>query len=490
MSVHIVEIPHRDLFVRLFGPNAYVVGGHVRDLLMGRVSKDFDILIAGLPLEEIAERLRLHGRLDLVGRSFGVVKFTTSEGVESPITYDVALPRTDYVSDSKTRDHRGFVVRADPSLPVTADLERRDFTINSMAMRISDGELIDPLGGAQDIQRRLIRITNPATFTDDPLRVVRLARFASTLSFAVDPGLYEMCKEVDLIGLSVERIADEMTKMILRSPRPGVGFQQLLKVGALKQLFPELYAMALCIQDAVFHPEADEYGHHTVFHHTLLVMDQAQRLSDLFDLDAPRRMVMGLSALLHDVAKPQTTAWEYKHGRLCLTSAKHDVLGAQMAEQFLKRFRVFSYEGIDVQQLVCSIVRAHLRPLELWANRDSVTKKAFARLATDVDGETDLLVLFDQADRAGRREELIEKLDDIAAWLMATFREYKISRETLRPVVHGRDLLEIGFLPGPEMGRVLKELHGMQIDGVFETREQGVELARGVSLRLFGREVC
>lgn len=481
--------PHRDLFGSLFGANAYLVGGHVRDVLMGRRSEDWDILITGFPIDLIIEKLRPHGRVDCVGKNFGVIKFTTNEGMESPITYDVALPRTDVVADPLLRDHKNFFIRADPSLPVEADLERRDFRINSMAVRISDGLLIDPWNGLGDIEEKTIRITNPSTFTDDPLRVVRLARFSAVLGFTVDPDLYERCNHVDLMGLSVERISEEVIKMMLRAARPGDGLRELLKLGAVRQLFPDLQAMALCIQDSIFHPEADEYGHHTVFHHTLLTMNQAQGIADLCDLEPRKRLAFQLTALLHDVAKPQTTGWEYKHGRLCVTSPRHDVLGAQMAEQFLKRYRFFSWEGLDLPRLVCAIIKTHLRPAELWANRSTVSRKAFGRLAAEVDGETEMLVLFDQADRAGRNERPIEKLDEKAEWLMEKFREYRINRETLRPVVQGRDLLGIGFAPGKELGQVLKELHQMQIDGVFETREEGVALAREVSAKLFGKEV-
>ncbi len=489
MTMH-VEFPHRELFLGLFADQVYLVGGTIRDVLMGRQSREWDLLVTGVPIDTIIDRLRPYGRVDCVGRSFGVIKFTTTNGTDFPVTYDISLPRTDMILDSKVRNHRNFFINCDPSLPIEADLERRDFRMNSMAVRLSDGLLIDPFGGAEDISAKRICITNPRTFTDDPLRVVRLARFAATLDFSVDSSLYEICRSVDLLGLSVERISDEMIKLMLRARLPGRGFHEMLKLGALRQLFREIYAMSLCIQDAIFHPESDEFGHHTVFHHTLLVMNQAQALSRLFAIDDSRRLAMQLTALLHDVAKPDTTVWDYKHGRLCLTSVRHDVLGAHMAGQFLKRFRISSYQGLDLQHLICVLVKTHLRPQELWAGRSHVTRKAFARLAADVGGETDLLVFFDQADRAGRHVDIIRELDERAQWLQSKFREYSINRETLKPLVRGRDLLEAGFVPGRAMGQVLRELHGLQIDGVFQSREQGVSLAHEVSRRLFGTERC
>ncbi len=195
-----VDFPHYRLFVSLFDDNVYAVGGYVRDLIRGVSSEDVDILIAGYPLEKIIEKLEPYGRVDLVGKSFGIIKFTIDNK-----TYDVALPRRDIPRFSEIVSHKGFLIQADPFLPLEKDLERRDFRCNSMALRLKDGRLIDPFGGAEDTRARIIRLTNPIAFPEDPLRVLRVARFASVLEFSVDPSIYETCKGIDLGGLSVEK---------------------------------------------------------------------------------------------------------------------------------------------------------------------------------------------------------------------------------------------------------------------------------------------
>ena len=467
------DFPARTLFVRLFGGDVYAVGGFVRDLIRGRPSPDVDLLVARHDLETIVRRLKKHGRVDLVGRSFGIVKFTVRGK-----TYDVALPRTDRAGARKVRGHKDIVVAADPGLPVEKDLERRDFRTNSMALRLRDGLLIDPFEGRKDTLARKIRLTNPAAFPEDPLRVVRVARFASVLGFKVDPAVYPAARTVDLSGLSLERVNDEMFKVLLRSPRPSVGLEEMFRLGVLDQWFPELQALALVIQDSVFHPEKDAFGHHTVWAHTKLSVDQAAALSGLAGLDEPRKLALLLAALYHDLGKVSTTRWEYKRGRMAVTSCGHDIQSERAARRVLARFKIQAWNGCHLGRLVPLLIRTHHRAGELWANREAVTKKAFNRLAADVKGEIELLVLLDAADRAGRGTRLVRGLDRQARWLFKKFEDLRVNRETIKPLVMGRDLLELGVPPGPGMGLLLKKLYKAQLDNGFETRAQGLEKAR------------
>lgn len=472
------DFPERTLFVRLFGDDVYAVGGFVRDLIRGRPSPDVDILVARHDLETIVRRLKKHGRVDLVGRSFGIVKFTVRGK-----TYDVALPRTDRAGARKVRGHKDIVVAADPGLPVEKDLERRDFRTNSMALRLRDGFLIDPFEGRKDTLARKIRLTNPAAFPEDPLRVVRVARFASVLGFKVDPAVYPAARTVDLSGLSLERVNDEMFKVLLRSPRPSVGLEEMFRLGVLDQWFPELQALALVIQDSIFHPEKDAFGHHTVWAHTKLSVDQAAALSGLAGLDEPRKLALLLAALYHDLGKVSTTRWEYKRGRMAVTSCGHDIQSERAARRVLARFKIQAWNGCHLGRLVPLLIRTHHRAGELWANREAVTKKAFNRLAADVRGEIELLVLLDAADRAGRGTRLVRGLDRQARWLFGKFEELRVNRETIKPLVMGRDLLELGVPPGPGMGLLLKKLYKAQLDNGFETRAQGLEKARRLVAR-------
>ncbi|MCX8159381.1 MAG: HD domain-containing protein [Candidatus Saccharicenans sp.] len=471
-----VDFRHRQLFVQLFGPDVYAVGGYVRDRLRGVPTEEVDLLVQGHPLDEIIRKLQPRGKVDLVGKSFGVIKFTVDGH-----TYDIALPRKDEPSQAtggQQRGHKDFIIRADPFLPLEKDLERRDFRCNSLALRLSDGTLIDPFRGVEDIKNKIIRLTNPRAFPDDPLRVLRAARFASVLEFSIDPEIYLAAREIDLKGLSMERVNEELFKILLLSRRPSRGLQEMHRLGVLRQLFPELYRLTLAIQDSIFHPEKDEFGHHTVWAHTLLSVDQARAIAEITGLEVTRKLALLLAALFHDTGKPATASWEYKKNRLVITNNGHDLLSERIARKVFNRQKIFSWNGYNLRQVVPMLIRHHHRVSELWLNRKLVTKKAFNRLAADIKGEIELLVYLDAADRAGRKTRIITRLDRQAQWLLKKFEELRINKETIKPLIMGRDLIKLGVPPGPGMGQLLKKLYGLQLDNHFETRAQGLKLAR------------
>jgi tRNA nucleotidyltransferase/poly(A) polymerase len=469
------DFTHKGFFTRHFGSDVYAVGGYVRDILRGDPVENVDILITHHPVEKIIEKIEPYGKTDLVGKSFGVIKFTTERKV-----YDITLPRKEKPKESTVRGHKDFTVLTDPDIPLEEDLERRDFRCNSIALRLSDGKLIDPFGGVEDIKAKTIRLTNPRAFPDDPLRVLRAARFASVLEFSIDPEIYVISKNIDLAGLSVERVTEEIFKILLLSPSPSVGMEELFKLGALRQVLPELDALTLSIQDSVFHPEKDSYGHHSVWMHTKITVDQARRLADEFTLDKPRTLILLLAALFHDVGKPPTAQWEFKRGRMVITNNGHDVASEKMTRKAFNRLRIHSWLGYNMRKMVLSLIRCHHRASELWQNRDVITKKAFNRLAADVEGEIELLVYLDAADRAGRREIPVEGLDEEGQWLLCKFRDLNISKETIKPLIMGRDLIKMGVSPGPPMGKILKALYQLQLDNEFETREEGLRVAKNL----------
>jgi putative nucleotidyltransferase with HDIG domain len=470
-----VEFRDKDLFIKLFGGDVYAVGGYVRDVIRRVPAKEVDLIVTGHPLAEIIKKLSAHGRVGLVGKSFGIIKFTR-EGK----TYDVALPRIDAPKGQGTRSHKDITVAADPDLPIEKDLERRDFRCNSMAARLSDGKIIDPFQGRQDIAAKVLRVTSPRSFPEDPLRVLRAARFASVLHYAVDPSVYGLSKDLDLKGLSVERVTEELFKILLHSPRPSVGLEELFRLGALRQRFPELYKLTLSIQDAKFHPEKDSHGHHTVWQHTKLTVDQAAVLARQAEFDEAKRLCLLLAALYHDVGKPATAEWEHKHGRMVITNIRHDLASEKIARVAFIRLKVFSWNGVDVRKKVLRLIRTHHRAAELWQNRAAVTKKAFNRLAADLEGEIDLLITLDAADRAGRKDRLVDGLDRPAQWLMKKVEEMRISRETIKPLIMGRDLIKLGVAPGPDMGRILKRLYKLQLDNAFDDKAGGLSRAKKI----------
>lgn len=208
----------------------YQVGGAVRDLFLGKTSKDLDIVITGIPAKEIESILNKYGKVDMVGASFGVIKFTPPDGEE----IDIAIPRTEKKSGT---GYQGFDVSADHTLPIEKDLERRDFTINSIA-KDSEGNLIDPFGGMADIKSKTIRLTNPQAFADDPLRMLRAIQFASRFGFNIDPNTFEMIKKNahTIDEISKERILIEFDKIVSKG-NPKVGAELLVSSGLYKGIF-------------------------------------------------------------------------------------------------------------------------------------------------------------------------------------------------------------------------------------------------------------
>jgi len=476
----LVHAPFRDkdFFIQHFGEDVYAVGGFVRDLLINPKKKDadnVDILIIHHPLEKIVETLQSFGKIDLVGKSFGIIKFVLKER-----TYDIALPRTDSPKKTTIRGHKDFVIMADPEIPIEKDLERRDFRCNSISLRLSDNEMFDPFDGEKDINNKIIRLTNPDAFPEDPLRVIRAARFASVLGFSIDPEIYVASKDIDLSGLSIERINEELFRILLESPKPSIGLEELFKLSALRQIFPELYRLSLSIQDSIFHPEKDSFGHHTVWQHTKITVDQAKRLAKIFNIDTEKELALLFAALFHDAGKAATAHWEFKRGRMAITNYGHDITSTNITKEVFDRHKIHSWRGHDLRKTVLSLIKTHHRASELWQNRDSVTKKAFNRLAADVHGEIELVVLLDSADRAGRDEEPIQGMDQEGQWLLNKFEELNISKTTIEPLILGRDLIDLGIAPGPQMGAILKKLYQLQLDNEFESRSRGLILAKKI----------
>ena len=469
---------HKNFFIQHFGKDVYAVGGFVRDLLLNPHMKDannVDILITFHSIEKIVETLQSFGKIDLVGKSFGIIKFVLEDR-----TYDIALPRTDSPKKTTIRGHKDFVIMADPDIPIERDLERRDFRCNSISLRLFDNEMFDPFNGEQDIKNNIIRLTNPAAFPEDPLRVIRAARFASVLGFSVDPEIYIASKDIDLTGLSIERINEELFRILLESSQPSIGLEELFKLSALRQIFPELYRLSLSIQDSVFHPEKDSFGHHTVWQHTKITLDQAKRLAIIFKLSPEKELALLFAALFHDVGKAATARWEFKRGRMAITNYGHDITSANITKEVLDRHKIHSWRGNDLKKTDLSLIKTHHRASELWQNRNSVTKKAFNRLAADVHGEIELVALLDAADRAGRDKKPIQGMDQEGKWLLNKFEELNVSKKTIQPLILGRDLIDLGISPGLEMGAILKKLYQLQLDNEFETKAKGLILAKKI----------
>lgn len=430
--------------VREEGGRAMLVGGCVRDDLMGIEPKDWDAEVYGIRPERLRKLLEKLGRVDAVGEAFTVYKLGRH--------LDVALPRR----ERKTgRGHRGFVVEGDPEMTFEEAARRRDFTINAILRDPLTGEIVDPFGGRADIERGVLRVVDPETFVEDSLRVLRAAQFAARFGFDVAPETAELCRTVDVTDLPAERVWGEIEKLLLRAERPSIGLRLLYELNVVDQLFPELKALEGVPQDPYWHPEGD------VRVHTLMVVDEARKLID--DLDHPRRVTVMLGALCHDLGKPLTT--EMIDGRW--RSLGHDEAGVAPTLSLLDRLNIHTLEGYDVRGQVVQLVRHHLRPGEFYKARKKIGDGAFRRLARQV--EPDLLYRVAKADRLGRRPELADVEERFGTapqeWFIERVRELEIERKAPEPLLLGRHLIEMGLEPSKEFGVILAAVYEMQLDG-------------------------
>ena len=450
-------IPEIARAVRAEGGRALLVGGCVRDKLMGREPKDWDLEIFGIEGRRVRELLDRHGEVNVVGEAFTVYKLGSD--------LDISLPRR----ERKTgRGHRGFVVAGDPTMSVEEATSRRDFTINAILADPLTNEILDPFHGRQDIQTGILRAVSPATFCEDSLRVLRAAQFAARFEFRVEPGTVELCRGIDLSDLPAERVWGEMEKLLLRARQPSIGLGWLHALGVLDQLFPEIKALIDVPQDPEWHPEGD------VFVHTRLVVDRARELID--DLPYPKQVTVMLAALCHDFGKPATTA--FVDGRT--RSREHEEAGVAPTESFLDRLNIQTLEGYDVRAQVLALVRDHLKPGEFYKKRDEVGDGAFRRLARKC--EIDLLYRVAKADSLGRNAEWVprEKWYDAGAqeWFIARARELKVELRAPAPLLLGRHILELGLEPGPRVGEITRAVYEMQLDGRVRDLEEAIKVAK------------
>jgi tRNA nucleotidyltransferase (CCA-adding enzyme) len=435
--------------VRDAGGRALIVGGWVRDRLMGRPSKDVDIEVYGVPVPALRDVLSAFGNVNTVGESFTVYKVA---GI------DVALPRR----ESKTgRGHRGFEVTGDPDLPIAEAARRRDFTINAIAWDPLTGEYLDPWNGRQDLDARILRAVDPVTFGEDSLRVLRAVQFAARFEFALEARTREICRHIPLDDLPAERIWGEIEKLLLHATRPSIGLTLTLELGVVDRLFPELAPLVGCEQEPEWHPEGD------VWVHTLLVVDEARTRID--DLDRPRQIVVMLGAVCHDLGKPSTTA--FLDGRI--RSIDHEQEGVAPATALLDRLNINSIDGYDVRRQVLGIVAHHLKPGMFRQSPTPVSDGAFRRLAQKVDLE--LLARVAKSDCLGRGPGFDCSAMD---WFLERARELGVQHAPPEPIVKGRHILALGVAPGPRVGEILKQIYERQLDGTITTLDEGLALAR------------
>ena len=406
------------------GNEVYVIGGFVRDLILGIPSKDIDILVVGDGIafaREVAAELPGKPRIT-VFRNFGTASLHYRKEEDWNIEF-VGARKESYSRDSRNPN-------VEPG-SLTDDQNRRDFTINALAISLSGtdyGKLTDPFGGLDDLRKGIIRtpLDPDITFSDDPLRMLRAVRFATRLDFKIDPDAMDSIRRnADRLSIvSMERISDELNKIIL-CRRPSKGFQLLMETGLLHLILPEFVALAGT-------EYIDGKGHKDNFRHTLEVLDKlSQKTNDLW---------LRWAAILHDIAKPPTRRFDPNAG---WTFHGHETLGARMVKTIFKRLKL---PLNDKMEYVSRLVQLHLRPIALVD--EEVTDSAIRRLLYEAGDLTDDLMMLCEADVTSKNPEKVRRY----------LRNFEFVKQRMKDVEE-RDRVR-NFQP-PVTGEVIMELFGI-----------------------------
>ena len=408
------------------GHEAYLVGGCVRDLLLGRAPKDWDVATDALP-----DRIEaLFPKTVAVGKAFGIIAVVCDDGS----MVEVAT----YRADSPYADgrHPGSVAFTN----AREDARRRDFTVNALFLDPATGEIRDFVGGRADLEARVIRaIGDPETrFAEDHLRLLRAVRFAAVLGFAIEPATFAAIQKLapNIHRISAERIRDELFRLLTEAPRAGAALQLLRDAGLLKENLPEIEALVGVEQPPEFHPEGD------VFTHVKLMLDA---------MPPHPSLRLALAVLLHDVGKPPTANFAtLPDGTQRWRFENHAPVGAEMARAILERLRAPNALVDDV----CAIIGGHMR----IADADKMRPPKLRRLigAPTFDDELELHRLDCLSSHA---------ILDVYEFLKAKQAEFAAEPVLPPPLVTGRDLIALGHAPGPQFAQLLRDAYDRQLEG-------------------------
>jgi len=426
------------------------VGGFVRDHFTGRPNLDLDIELYGVTsLETLESVLKPFGKINAVGKSFGVLKLSYDG-----YAIDFSPPR----SESKQgHGHKGFEITWLSDIDYTAAARRRDFTINAIGYDPLTKTFLDPYGGIDDLKNRRLACVDSSTFADDPLRVLRAIQFAARYNLVCDESLLALCRlmitEGALNELPKERIFEEFKKLFILSDSPSIGLNLLKEMGGL-DFFAPLNLLESTPQDPSSHPEGD------VWTHTLMCVDaMASERTGVPKHD----LGLMFAALLHDIAKPYTTIIVNDY----LNAPKHAEEGVEIASKWLERI----CEDKSLINAILPLIRYHGWPRKLY--RSNADDTEIMRLSTRVC--IDDLIRLARADFFGRAFNTGKpKTFEAGEWLYQRSSALGVLHRPPAPLLMGRDLIDLGFSPSEAFKTILKDSYDAQLDQEFTTRDEAL----------------
>jgi len=431
----------------------FKVGGCVRDSLLGIEPKDIDLEVYGLTLGKIEEVLASRYTVDTVGKSFGVLKIANM--------IDISIPHRE---NRLGADHKDFLIQFDPNLSVEEALKRRDFTINSMAIDCLSGQLIDPFNGVKDLNNRILRMTSADTFGEDSLRVLRGMQFASRFNLNIEFCTALMCHKMlpNADTISKDRMWQEWLKWS-KGKFPGKGLRVLQKTKWI-ELYPELHLLIDCPQALNYYPEG------CAFFHSVHVCDAMSEILQRNSFTEEESIILMLSALLHDIGKPQTTR-VHEDGKI--TSYGHDKKGALLVPAFLERINAPNkyYQPITV------LVKEHMAHIA----RKTPSTKAVKRLSNRLKPlNFQMWSAVVEADCNGRPP--LEKSNAALPWVEKA-KELNVDKAPPQPIITGKWLLnhKIDMLSqGPLMGLLINEAYKSQLNGRINDEKSAIQWIRSI----------
>jgi tRNA nucleotidyltransferase (CCA-adding enzyme) len=439
--------------VRAAGGRAMLVGGWVRDLLLGHESKDYDLEVYGVAPDALRTLLKGFGRVNTVGEHFAVYKLICGGSASNTerLEIDVSIPRRESKSG---HGHRGFTIEGDPQMSFEEAARRRDFTINAILYDPLADEFVDPYDGIRDLHERRLRAVAAETFVEDSLRVLRAVQFAARFEMTVDDETAALCRTIDLADLPHERVWGEVEKLLLMAARPSTGLDVALQLGVLDQLFPELRALvgSRLSESPDNQSEASE-AVEDAFAHTKRAVDAAVPLSA--DLDRPRRVAVMLATLCHAFGQA----------------------GVERTLAVMKRLGLHTLSGYNVRAQVLALVREQAKPREFYARGARATDGDFRRLARQV--ENGLLYHVAKACALARLSHSpADEAARAADYFIERARALGVEHGPPPPLLLGRHLMDMGIAPGPGMGKLLRQIYERQLDGEVRTLAEAQAAAR------------